>query len=83
MSSRRLMAGCAAAFDASSGNSGNVAVPELHARGLDAETARRSSLTGRGSWWNAGASHMNLASPKRYFDHLGLFSFIDALVSVS
>jgi len=62
---------------------GRTRARELHARGLDAETARRSSLNGRGSWWNAGAPHMNLAFPKRYFDHLGLFSFLDALVSVS
>lgn len=56
---------------------------KLRARGLDAETARRSSTNGRGAWWNAGAQHMHLAFPKRYFDRLGLFSFVDALVPVS
>jgi len=25
----------------------------------------------RGTWWNAGAQHMHLAFPKRYFDRLG------------
>ncbi len=62
---------------------GRTRAHNLRARGLDAETARRSSLNGRGSWWNAGARHMNVAFPKRYFDRLGLFSFVDALVPVS
>jgi RNA-directed DNA polymerase len=62
---------------------GRTRARKLRARGLDAETARRSSVNGRGAWWNAGAQHMNLAFPKRYFDRLGLFSFVDALVPVS
>ena len=46
-------------------------------RGLSRERARISALNGRGPWWNSGASHMNQAFPKRYFDRLGMFSFLD------
>ena len=45
--------------------------------GLDREHARTCALNGRGPWWNAGAQHMNLALPKRYFDRLGLVSLVD------
>lgn len=62
---------------------GRTRARKLRAQGLDAETVRRSSTNGRGAWWNAGAQHMHLAFPKRYFDRLGLFSFVDALVPVS
>ena len=41
------------------------------------ERAAASAFNGRGPWWNAGASHMNEAYPKRYFDHLGLVSLFD------
>jgi RNA-directed DNA polymerase len=41
-------------------------------RGLISERAVKSAGNGRGSWWNSGASHMNEAFPKRYFDQLGL-----------
>ena len=43
-------------------------------RGLDQERAWKSAANGRGSWWNSGASHMNEAFPKRYFDQVGLLS---------
>jgi group II intron reverse transcriptase/maturase len=49
----------------------------LMRRGLSEATAWRSATNGRGPWWNAGASHMNKAVPKSYFDKLGLVSFID------
>jgi len=49
----------------------------LMRRGLSESTAWRSATNGRGPWWNAGASHMNKAVPKSYFDKLGLVSFID------
>ena len=39
----------------------------------------KSATNGRGPWWNAGASHMNAAFPKRYFDRFGLYSFMDHL----
>ncbi|MBD3296271.1 MAG: group II intron reverse transcriptase/maturase [Candidatus Omnitrophica bacterium] len=48
-------------------------------RGLGEETARLSAGNGRGAWWNAGARHMNKAFPKRYFDSLGMYSFLDNL----
>jgi RNA-directed DNA polymerase len=46
-------------------------------RGLTKERAWRSAANGRGAWWNAGASHMNQAFPKSYFDHMGLVSLVD------
>jgi RNA-directed DNA polymerase len=50
---------------------------KLMGRGLPEERAWRSATNGRGPWWNAGASHMNLAFPKSYFDRLGLVSLLD------
>ena len=52
----------------------------LMARGLSADRARRSATNGRGPWWNAGASHMNAAFPKKYFDKLGLVSLLDEVL---
>jgi len=49
----------------------------LQARGLDATRAWKSASNGRGPWWNAGASHMNAAYPKRFFDAMGLVSLLD------
>lgn len=49
----------------------------LMQRGLSTERALKSAGNGRGSWWNSGASHMNEAFPKRYFDHLGLVSLVN------
>lgn len=40
------------------------------------EQAWRSSVNGRGSWWNAGASHMKQAFPNVYFQRLGLVSIL-------
>jgi len=51
----------------------------LMQRGLDKERAWQSATNGRGPWWNAGASHMNQAFPKKYFDALGLVSLQDQL----
>jgi group II intron reverse transcriptase/maturase len=48
-------------------------------RGLTEERAWRSATNGRGPWWNAGASHMNAAFPKSWFDHLGLVSLLDTV----
>jgi len=45
--------------------------------GLTAEQAWRSACNQRGAWWNSGASHMNHAFPKLYFDRLGLVSLLD------
>lgn len=44
--------------------------------GLTEERAWRSATNGRGPWWNAGASHMNAAFRKRFFDRLGLVSLL-------
>jgi RNA-directed DNA polymerase len=49
----------------------------LMKRGLDEVRAWKSACNGRGPWWNAGASHMNAAFPKKFFDHLGLVSLLD------
>jgi len=49
---------------------------KLVALGLDAERAHRSAYCGRGPWWNAGASHMNAATPAAYFAHMGLVSLL-------
>lgn len=49
----------------------------LMKRGLDRERAFKSAMNRRGSWWNAGASHMNAAFPKSYFDRSGLLSLQD------
>jgi RNA-directed DNA polymerase len=46
----------------------------LMQRGLAKERAWKSAANGRGSWWNSGASHMNEAFSKRYFDQVGLLS---------
>jgi len=45
---------------------------ELMRRGLSEERAVQSAFNKRGAWWNGGASHMNQAYPKQYFDKLGL-----------
>jgi RNA-directed DNA polymerase len=51
----------------------------LMKRGLEELRAWKSATTGRGAWWNAGASHLNEAFPKSYFDRLGLISLLDQL----
>jgi group II intron reverse transcriptase/maturase len=47
--------------------------------GLAEQRAWRSATNGRGPWWNAGASHMHAAIPKRAFDRLGLVSVLDTV----
>jgi group II intron reverse transcriptase/maturase len=47
--------------------------------GLTEERAWRSACNQRGPWWNSGASHMNHAFPKSFFDRLGLVSLLDTL----
>jgi len=54
-----------------------VRVRKLRRLGLSADRARMSAYNHRGPWWNAGASHSNLALPTRLFRRLGLVSFID------
>jgi RNA-directed DNA polymerase len=43
-------------------------------RGLTKERAWESARNGRGPWWNSGASHINDAFGKTFFDQLGLVS---------
>lgn len=47
--------------------------------GLMEERAFRSAFNQRGPWWNSGASHMNQAFPKSFFDRLGLVSLLDTM----
>jgi RNA-directed DNA polymerase len=47
--------------------------------GLAEKRAARSAFNQRGPWFNAGASHMNQALPKRYFDQFELISMLRTL----
>ena len=49
---------------------------KLRALGLSAERARLSAGNGHGPWWNAGASHMHLVLPAKYFTTKGLVSLM-------
>ena len=49
----------------------------LMRRGLEKLRAWKSATNGRGAWWNSGASHLNEAFPKSYFDRMGLKSLLD------
>ena len=51
----------------------------LMAVGLSEERAVASAFNCRGPWWNSGASHMNDAFRKKFFDRLGLVSMVDEL----
>jgi len=44
--------------------------------GLSEVRAWTSATNGRGPWWNSGASHLNQALPKKFFDRLGLVSLM-------
>jgi RNA-directed DNA polymerase len=52
---------------------------KLVALGVEAQRARKATATGRGAWWNAGASHMHAAVTKRLLAHWGLLSLLDQL----
>ncbi len=45
--------------------------------GIDKDRAWQSATNGQGPWWNGGASHMNAAYPKSWFDRMGLVSLLD------
>ncbi len=51
----------------------------LMRRGLEEVRAWKSAYNGRGAWWNAGASHMNHAFPKKFFDEMRLVSLLDRI----
>ncbi len=48
----------------------------MRSHGLDAQRAWKSSVNGRGPWWNAGAKHMIAALSPKYFTQLGLVSLV-------
>jgi RNA-directed DNA polymerase len=48
----------------------------LRQRGLTEPRSWLSGHNGQGPWWNAGASHMNAAFPRSFFDGVGLVSLI-------
>ncbi|MFK0035542.1 group II intron reverse transcriptase/maturase [Pseudomonas monteilii] len=47
--------------------------------GIDGARAWKSTVNGRGPWWNSGAPHMNQALPKKLWDGLGLVSVLDTI----
>jgi RNA-directed DNA polymerase len=52
----------------------------LMKRGLGENRAWESASNGRGPWWNSGASPMNQAFPKQFFDRFGLVSLLDSVL---
>uniref|UniRef100_UPI0024751481 group II intron maturase-specific domain-containing protein n=1 Tax=Halomonas salinarum TaxID=1158993 RepID=UPI0024751481 len=56
---------------------------KLQALGLGDQHARMSTGNGRGPWWNAGASHMNQALPRRWLEQQGLISVLDTVRGLS
>jgi len=49
---------------------------KLIQRGIAKETAYVSAYNGRGTWWNSGRAHMNLAFPAKWFAEQGLISLL-------
>lgn len=58
---------------------GHTRRTELLKLGLEPERARASAFNGRGSWWNAGASHMNEAMPAKWFRQRNLVSLLETI----
>lgn len=50
--------------------------------GLEANRARLATATGKGAWWNAGASHMHAAVNNRLLCQWGLLSLLTTLRSL-
>ena len=50
---------------------------KLSALGLEVERARQATATGRGAWWNAGASHRHAAVNNGVLAEWGLRSLLD------
>ena len=48
----------------------------LIALGFTEAKAWQCACNGRGSWWNAGASHMHAAYPAATFQRMGLVSLL-------
>jgi RNA-directed DNA polymerase len=51
--------------------------------GIGKARAWKSTVNGRGPWWNSGAPHMNQALPKKLWDGLGLVSILDTINRLS
>jgi len=49
---------------------------KLIKRGIERARAFTCAYNGRGTWWNAGASHMNAAFPAKWFTQQGLMSLL-------
>jgi RNA-directed DNA polymerase len=47
--------------------------------GVEVERARKATATGRGAWWNAGASHMHAGVTNRLLAQWGLLNLLDQL----
>jgi group II intron reverse transcriptase/maturase len=54
---------------------------QLMKLGLSEKRAAKSSFNGKGPWYNSGASHMNRALPKKFFDEMRLLSTLERLRS--
>tara|TARA_R110002096_G_scaffold24760_1_gene77902 strand:- start:220 stop:1632 length:1413 start_codon:yes stop_codon:yes gene_type:complete len=52
---------------------------KLMGLGVDEARASASAYNGRGPWWNAGASHLNKAMPRKFFDLRGLVRLLDSV----
>ena len=52
---------------------------QLVSLGVKAERARKATATGRGAWWNAGASHRHAAITNRLLAQWGLPSLLDQI----
>lgn len=50
---------------------------KLQEHGVNRNRAAKAAWNGRGPWWNAGASHMNLVRPTRWFRDMGLVSLLE------
>src|SRR5512139_2136991 len=49
---------------------------KLIKQGIERARAFTCAYNGRGAWWNAGASHMNIAFPAKWFTQQGLMSLL-------
>ena len=50
--------------------------------GIFEKRARQSAFNKRGPWYNSGASHLNGALPKKFFDKMQLISTLERLLNL-
>ena len=55
-------------------------VKKLMSKGLNRKRARMSAYNGLGPWYNSGASHMNLAYPRKFFTSMDLYSLLETML---